>query len=168
MTYPGFPFPPSTPLYPNFHYVQAYHADYAENFSLFPHIRLNHSVSSALWVGNSSQGYWDVTLQTGYPVEIVPGSSKSIATNNKDEFTERFDHLVVANGHNHYPYIPEWAKNEEWLEGRKGRRSIHSIYYRNPQDYVGKRVLVVGAGASGSDVASQIAEYADKVNMPFE
>lgn len=165
MTYPDFPFPPSTPLYPNYHYIQAYHADYAEHYGLFPHIRLNHSVSSALWVGNSTQGHWDVTLQTDYPVEIIPGSSKLPSTADKDELTERFDHLVIANGHNHYPQLPEWAMNSEWLAGREGRRIIHSIYYREPQDYVGKKVLVVGAGASGADIASQIPEYAEEVRI---
>lgn len=164
MTYPGFPFPPLTPLYPSYRYIQQYHADYADHWNLNSHIKLNHSVSSALWVGDSTQGYWDVTVQIGYPVEIITGSSTQIVRHHAEsEFTTRFDHLVVANGHNHYPEIPNWARNSEWFDGHKGRTIIHSIYYRDPKDYAGKKVLVVGAGASGADIASQVKEFAETV-----
>jgi cation diffusion facilitator CzcD-associated flavoprotein CzcO len=164
VTYPGFPFPPLTPLYPSYRFVQEYHADYADHWNLSPHIKLDHSVSSALWIGNSTQGYWDVTVQIGYPVEIIPGSSRQVVRHYAEsEFSAHFDHLVVANGHNHYPEIPSWARNTEWPDGHKGRTIIHSIYYRDPKDYAGKKVLVIGAGASGADIASQVKEFAETV-----
>lgn len=169
MTYPGFPFPHLTPLFPSYEYIQRYHEDYTEHHNLTSYIKLNHSVSSVLWVGDSSKGYWDVTIRTGYPVEIIPGTSLQLARDRKGEyvFTRQFDHLVVANGHNHYPMIPQWARNKDWLDGRKDRRIIHSIYYREPLDYIGKKVLVVGAGASGVDVASQVCQCAEETYHSF-
>lgn len=34
---------------------------------------------------------------------------------------------------------------------------VHSKYYRNPEKYAGKKVIVVGNSASGVDIANQIA-----------
>merc|ERR1712150_8677 len=40
---------------------------------------------------------------------------------------------------------------------------IHSCQYRRPQIYKGKKVLTLGGGTSGQDIADQISHYADKV-----
>jgi cation diffusion facilitator CzcD-associated flavoprotein CzcO len=152
-----------TPLFSPYHVVQPYHEAYAEQFDLFPYIRLNHSVASALWVGNAMQGYWDLTLQSGYPVETIPGISSTHTTKYQNEdTTEHFDHLVVANGHNHYPRIPEWSKNSDWVGGKEGRRVFHSVFFRELDVYAGKTVLIVGGGSSGMDIAAQVSKYADK------
>jgi cation diffusion facilitator CzcD-associated flavoprotein CzcO len=154
-----------TPLFPDHKVVQMYHADYARHFNLNSYIKLNRTVSSALWVGSSTDGYWDISTRTGYPTEIIPGNSSSPEQDVQEESTERFDHLVIATGHNHYPKFPRWAINNNWIHGREGRRIVHSIYYREPRDYQNKVVLVVGAGSSGIDIASQIREYAEKVRL---
>lgn len=56
--------------------------------------------------------------------------------------------IVVATGQGHTPYLPEWV-------GRQGFTGevLHSSDYRNPDPFVGKRVLVVGCGSSGMEVA---------------
>ena len=40
---------------------------------------------------------------------------------------------------------------------------MHSTAYRGPDKYTGLRVLVVGAGESGSDIANDISKKASKV-----
>jgi cation diffusion facilitator CzcD-associated flavoprotein CzcO len=78
----------------------------------------------------------------------------------------RFDHLVVANGHNHYPKFPSWATDDaanEWLRNGKGRSIVHSIYFRGPEEYTGKIILVAGAGGSGADIVTQLSGHANKV-----
>lgn len=153
MTYPGFPFPPNTPLYPSHEHIQQYHRDYAIHHDLLPSIRFNHTVLASNWVGNSSVGYWNVT----------------ICDHSQRLLRQRFDHLVVATGHNHYPNIPTWRGQQEWLENsplnQPSREIVHSMWYRNPERYTNRSVMVVGSGASGRDAGTQIGEYARKVSI---
>jgi cation diffusion facilitator CzcD-associated flavoprotein CzcO len=61
--------------------------------------------------------------------------------------------VVVATGYEHTPLIPGWAGREEF-----GGSLVHSSQYRNPEPYRGKRVLVVGPGCSGMEIAYDLAE----------
>jgi cation diffusion facilitator CzcD-associated flavoprotein CzcO len=61
-------------------------------------------------------------------------------------------HVVVATGFDHEPFIPDWPGRDEWPGGL-----IHSSQYRNPLPYNGKRVLVVGPGSSGMEIAYDLA-----------
>lgn len=66
---------------------------------------------------------------------------------------ERFDAVVVASGHQGVPAHPEWS---EAFEGDY----VHSHAYRRPEPFQGKRVLVVGVGNSGLDIAADLAPFA--------
>ena len=169
VTYPGFPFPPYTSLYPPHGHVQAYHHNFASHFNLHSYIYLNHWLESAYWVGNASSGFWELSISTnGSPVEIIPPNETSTGNTprHRSRITRHFDHLVVASGHNHYPKFPSWATDEaanEWLRNGKDRSIVHSVYYREPEEYAGTTVLVVGSGMSGRDIASQSSGHAKKV-----
>ena len=66
------------------------------------------------------------------------------------------------------PKFPLWATDttaNEWLRGREGRGIVHSIYFREPEEYAGKIILVVGAGASGRDIVMQSSGHAKKVRV---
>ncbi|KAF9648408.1 FAD/NAD(P)-binding domain-containing protein, partial [Thelephora ganbajun] len=172
MTYPNFPFPPYTPLYPAYDRIQAYHQNFATHFNLYPYIHLNHSLESAYWVGNASMGFWELSISTnGRQEEIIPfNKTSTYNSRHRPRITRRFDHLVVANGHNHYPRIPSWATDHaanEWLRNGKGRNIVHSIYFREPEEYAGKIILVVGAGGSGVDIVTQSSAHAKKVYHSF-
>ena len=60
--------------------------------------------------------------------------------------------VIVATGYTRAPVIPDWPGREQF-EGRL----LHSSEYRNAQPFRGLRVLVVGAGNSGSDIAVDLA-----------
>ena len=60
--------------------------------------------------------------------------------------------VVVATGIADAPYRPSWPG----LETYSGVL-IHSSAYRNPEPYAGKRVLVVGFGNSGGEIALDLA-----------
>src|SRR5688572_1453837 len=60
--------------------------------------------------------------------------------------------VVVAAGFDHEPLIPAWPGRESF-----GGPLIHSRDYRNPEPFQGKRVLVVGAGSSGMEIAHDVA-----------
>ena len=61
-------------------------------------------------------------------------------------------HVVVATGLMHTPFTPEWAGRSAFTG-----EMVHSSKYRNPEPYAGKRVLVVGAGSSGMEIAHDLA-----------
>jgi cation diffusion facilitator CzcD-associated flavoprotein CzcO len=61
--------------------------------------------------------------------------------------------VVIATGYENTPLIPDWDGREDF-EGEL----LHSRDYRNPQPFVGKRVLVVGPGCSGMEIAYDLAE----------
>ncbi|HWC31710.1 MAG TPA: NAD(P)/FAD-dependent oxidoreductase, partial [Actinomycetota bacterium] len=70
----------------------------------------------------------------------------------------RADHVVVATGFNREPYLPGWP-------GRDGFRGelVHSSAYRTPAPYRRRRVLVVGTGNSGAEIAVDLADAGAEV-----
>ena len=60
--------------------------------------------------------------------------------------------VVVATGYEHTPNIPVWPG----IEGFTGE-VLHSSSYRNPAPFAGKRIVVVGAGSSGLEIAHDLA-----------
>lgn len=60
--------------------------------------------------------------------------------------------LIVSTGIVSNPYLPSY-NGQKKFHGRV----IHSVEYRNSQPYLGKRVLVVGVGNSGAEIASELA-----------
>ena len=105
-------------------------ADYLEKHSQVDGIdlRLNTGVER---VDARAEGGWQVLTSSGY-----------IAAR----------HVVVAVGRANTPHIPEWPG----LDTFKGEL-LHSSTYRNAVPFAGKRVLVVGSGASGMDIAHDLA-----------
>jgi putative flavoprotein involved in K+ transport len=61
--------------------------------------------------------------------------------------------VVVATGYNGAPFIPDWPG----LDGFTGEL-IHSSEYRAPASFRGRDVLVVGAGNSGAEIATDVAD----------
>ena len=65
----------------------------------------------------------------------------------------RYGGVVIANGHNWDPHWPV-------MSGEFHGRQLHSAEYKTPDLLAGKRVLVVGAGNSGCDIAVESAQHA--------
>lgn len=64
----------------------------------------------------------------------------------------RPDRVVMATGQNRVPHVPDWPGVDRF----RGR-VLHSSEYRCPAPFAGRRVLVVGSGNSGAEIAAQIA-----------
>jgi hypothetical protein len=85
--------------------------------------------------------------------------TKSIIPDNDADVSEHhFDAVVVANGHFNIPYIPKVPGIEAFSKAHPGTIS-HSKFYRLPEQYSGKKVVIVGNSASGIDIAGQIMPY---------
>lgn len=61
--------------------------------------------------------------------------------------------VVIATGWADFPHLPTWPGSDAY-QGVL----IHSTAYRNPAAYAGKRVLVVGFGNSGGEIALDLAQ----------
>lgn len=68
--------------------------------------------------------------------------------------------LVVATGYNASPVLPTWPG----LDAFPGE-VLHSSRYKNGAPYVGKDVLVVGAGNSGAEITIDLWEYGARPAM---
>ncbi len=68
--------------------------------------------------------------------------------------------VVVATGYDRAPHVPDWP-------GRKGFAGelLHSSDYRSPERFNGARVLVVGPGNSGTEIATQLARAGVSVQL---
>jgi len=68
--------------------------------------------------------------------------------------------VVVATGWADFPHLPKWPG----MEGFDGP-ILHSSAYRNADTYVGKRVLMVGFGNSGADIALELCDAGAQVTL---
>lgn len=117
------PMPADWPDYPSADRVAGYLAGYADTFGLTPHIRRRSTVTSV-----ERDGSWLVTTEDGR--------------------AERYDAVVVANGHNWDPRLPEPG-----YPGTFDGVQMHAHDYRTAEIFRDKRVLVVGMGNSAMDIA---------------
>ena len=109
----------------------SYWNSYAGQFGVKEHIRYSSKVAEVVSI---EEDHWQIRLVSGELIE-----------------TKR---LILAIGNNNVPKYPEWQK-----ELIKVSYS-HSRDYKNAGDFKDKRVLVVGGGESGSDVAFEISQVA--------
>jgi putative flavoprotein involved in K+ transport len=89
-------------------------------------------------------------VRTGVEVERLDRAPRgwTIATTAGAVEAER---VVIATGHSNVPFLPDWP-------GAFTGDLVHSAEYRNPTPYAGRRVLVVGAGNSGAEIAVDVRD----------
>jgi cation diffusion facilitator CzcD-associated flavoprotein CzcO len=93
-----------------------------------------------------------VSVEPGVEVTAVdPGAPRRwrVTTSAGDR---EADHLVVATGVFNRPRLPALPGTGEY-----GGRLLHSADYRNAAPFRGQRVLVVGAGSTGMEIAHELA-----------
>ena len=106
-------------------------------------ILLNHKVKSANW--NSDKSLWE------------------LAINNKDQLVNMTcDFLFLCGGYFSYskPHMPSFI-NQEKFEGQ----IIHPQFWNDQLDYINKKVVVIGSGATAITLVPAIAEKAKHVVM---
>jgi cation diffusion facilitator CzcD-associated flavoprotein CzcO len=95
------------------------------------------------------------------PVDASPSGAWNVKTLNiqtNEKQLDVYDAVIVANGHFIVPYIPSIPGISEWNQQHPGLIT-HSKYYRRPEEFAGKKVIVVGNSASGVDISSQILPF---------
>ncbi|MEU3163103.1 SDR family NAD(P)-dependent oxidoreductase [Streptosporangium sp. NPDC006930] len=132
-----FPMPAEWPDYPTRAQMLEYLRSYADRFGVGERFRFGTTLESA----RRTEGGWELEL-TG------PGGP----------YRETVEHLVVANGHNHEPRLPEPP-----YPGTFTGTESHAHDYVTPTELAGRRVLVVGTGNSAMDIAAELTDHASAV-----
>ncbi|HKW09297.1 MAG TPA: NAD(P)/FAD-dependent oxidoreductase [Gemmatimonadaceae bacterium] len=74
--------------------------------------------------------------------------------------------LIIATGIMANPRLPQIAGAEKFT--RAGGRLMHSVGYRRPgADLIEKRILVIGVGNSGGEIASELARASQAQGNPM-
>ncbi len=128
---PGLPFPDNVPRYVPRQGVVDYLLAYARHHGLRP--ELGHEVVAIEPAPAGSVARWHATTAAG------------------QGFSAR--HVVVATGANRKPVGPELPGQADF-----GGRILHSRSYRNASPFAGQRVLVVGMGNTGAEIALDLVE----------
>jgi len=81
------------------------------------------------------------------------GGDSWLVDTNQGEIRAR--HVIVATGPERQPYTPDWPGRETF----KGE-FIHAADFRHADDYIGKKVLIVGSSNSGVDIGNHLSNVA--------
>jgi cation diffusion facilitator CzcD-associated flavoprotein CzcO len=128
---PGVPFPAHYPRYVARRALVEYYDDYAGRMEITP--RFGEEVVSVRRDGEGVEASWRTRTRSG--VEVLSRN------------------VVVATGINRVPVRPHFP-GEPAFRGRV----LHACEYRNPVPFAGQRVLVVGMGNTGAEIALDLCE----------
>lgn len=124
--------------YPSHRELIAYFREYAEHFGLTAHYRFDTTVTA---VRRDDDGAWTVT-----------------ASGPDGELTARYAGVIIANGTLAEPQVPQFP-------GTFTGEILHTSGYKSARQLHGRRVLIVGAGNSGCDIAVDAVHSAASVEM---
>jgi hypothetical protein len=130
--YTDHPMPREWPAYPDHRQCLAYLRSYADRFGLVRHIHTHATVER---VEPCADG-WTVHVSGREPMAYAG--------------------VVIASGHNREPRFPD-------IPGEFSGTLLHACHYKSPTHPVGltgRRVLVIGAGNSGCDIAVEASHHA--------
>jgi hypothetical protein len=131
---PDYPMPDHYPAYPNHAMMLSYIRSYARDFGVYDKAIFNTAVT---WMEPAGDG-WDVELSTGA--------------------RKHYAFVAVCNGAQRVPRYPD----PPYLGAFTGE-ILHSKDYKSPDQIRDKRVLVVGAGNSGCDIAVDASHHCPAV-----
>ncbi|XP_068272900.1 flavin-containing monooxygenase 1 isoform X2 [Nyctibius grandis] len=141
-----FPYPEDFPVFlPNARLLD-YLRLYAERFGLRKHMRFETTVVSIRQRPDfATTGQWDVVTEA-----------------NGKQTSHVFDAVMVCSGNFYEPSLPlHCFPGIEKFQGQY----FHSRQYKHPDMFQGKRVLMVGMGNSGVDIAVEASRVAAKVTI---
>jgi len=125
--------------------ILKYMGEVIEDNGIAPHIRYGHRIARAAW--DSKTNLWTIDA-----VRSSDGAEVSFTANFLWMCQGYYDHET--------PYMPDWPGMDRY----KGQL-IHAQLWDPKIDYTGKKVLVIGSGATAATVIPAFAEKAAHVTM---
>lgn len=132
----GHPFPDDYPDYPDHRQVLAYLRGFADTYDLRRHFRFRTAVERIEPDGDG----WTATLREVGGDEVE---------------TRRYAGVVMSSGNFWTPNLPDYL-------GDWHGEAVHSQDHRSLDRFRGRSVLIVGAGNTGCDLATDAAVVADR------
>lgn len=129
---------PGAADYPGHRALKNYFDAYARAFGLRERFQFNSRVTR---IDPREDGGWEVRIDTP-----------------NGEVSRSYRGVILANGTLAEPNIPSFA-------GDFGGEVMHTSAYKHPSQLSGKRVLIVGAGNSGCDIAVDAVHHARSVDL---
>ena len=125
--------------------ILRYLNDTAREYGIDQRIRFNHRVKRASW--SSEQSRWTVDVEQTKTGETVQMSC---------------NFLLMCSGYYDYEegHAPEFPGSE-----RFGGRIVHPQFWPEDLDYKGKRIIVIGSGATAVTLVPELAKKAEHVTM---
>jgi cation diffusion facilitator CzcD-associated flavoprotein CzcO len=130
--------------YPSHRTLIRYFRDYAEKFGLTDHFRFGTKVSR---VEPTDDGGW-----------MLRAEGPSTGSGIDGTIQQRYAGIILANGTLAEPNVPPFR-------GEFTGELLHTSAYKSATQLTGKRVLIVGAGNSGCDIAVDAVHHAASVDM---
>lgn len=124
--------------YPNHRVLLAYFRDYADHFGLTEHFQFETRVTS---LTRTDDNGWMLR-----------------AERNGEEIAHAYTGVILANGTLAEPNMPQFR-------GEFSGELMHTSAYKTPSQLTGKRVLIIGAGNSGCDIAVDAVHHAASIDM---
>lgn len=142
-THLGMPMSGGWPDYPSAEQARGYLADFCRQRQLDSHIRCATRFECAR---KSTRGTWIVTLRQASDEHSTEMECRAV---------------IFATGVHHQErrVVPQQLWNEATAAGLT---TIHSSQYRSAAEFAGRRVLIVGVGNSGTDIADMISRTAQR------
>jgi monooxygenase len=121
--------------------IKRYIEQTAAEFGIDRRVRYRQKVTAAAW--DSSRGRWTVEVNGG-------------------ELTYTCDFLYACSGYYRYDvaHAPQWPGQERFTG-----RIVHPQFWPEDLDYAGRRVVVIGSGATAVTLVPAMAETAGHVTM---
>jgi len=125
--------------------IKRYVTRTAERYGVIPHIRFGRKVVKAEW--STPQACWIVT-------------ARNAATGAEESYSARF--LIAATGYYRYDegFTPEFPGREQY----RGR-IVHPQHWPEDLDYSGRKVVVIGSGATAITLVPSMAAQGAQVTM---
>lgn len=134
-----YPIPDKYPVYMNPHHFQEFMHDYAMHFDLLKDIRFNTSIKNV--TRNEADTHWVLEMESEGKSSLV-----------------EFDKIAFCHGYQTKAALPTFDGQEKF-----SGVIMHSQQYRKPEDFVGKKVVVVGLGSTVGDIIPDLAPYASEI-----
>ncbi len=132
--------------YPGHRVLKRYFDDYADEFGLRERFRFGTRVDRLERDGEHDGSGWILRATAN----DEDGADATI--------TERHDGVILANGTLAEPNVPAFP-------GEFAGEIMHTSAYKDPAQLAGRRVLIIGAGNSGCDIAVDAVHHAASVDM---
>ncbi|KAF7117497.1 hypothetical protein CNMCM5793_006479 [Aspergillus hiratsukae] len=140
--------PDWTREYPGQEEILGYLIGVAQKYGLYKHIRFNSAVEEARW--DDADLKWKVRVQ-------VSGGKDSQYL---DSYEITTDFLVSAVGQLNVPHMPDIPGLDDY-----NGRLMHSARWDWSYDWTGKRIAVIGNGATAAQIIPEIAKTASHVSV---